>query len=150
MDGREGKGTFDQVGADEFEEAIARLVELNTVGGKFTWQNGVGKVHTGSRLYTILGNDTWIEQWPHALPQLHHGTPSDHLVMFLELIQLEKGSKLFNFYNTWIKDETFNEFFRRAWNGQVTGTPLYKLVEEERYHSNEKNNDQIKRYCNCS
>lgn len=61
---REGRGSFDRTGADEFESAIAGFTELKAVGVSFTWSNGVGPQHTRSRLDRALGNSSWISRWP--------------------------------------------------------------------------------------
>lgn len=57
---REGRGTFDRMGADDFEAAIAGFTELEAVEGNFTWSNGVSPLHTRSRLDRALGSAGWI------------------------------------------------------------------------------------------
>lgn len=41
---------FDMTGVGEFNEADLELIELETIGGRFTWSNGPGKNHTQTRL----------------------------------------------------------------------------------------------------
>lgn len=59
-DERDGHGSFDRVGADEFELAISGFTELDTIGGYFTWSNGIDPLHTRSRLDRAIGNQGWI------------------------------------------------------------------------------------------
>lgn len=97
---REGHGSFDRIGADEFESAIARFTELEAIGRCFTWSNGVGPQHTRSRLDRALGNPGWIARWKQTRPKLIMGTSSDHAVQHLQLTRLEKGPTPFKFYKT--------------------------------------------------
>lgn len=47
---RDGHGSFDRAGAEDFENAIIGFTELEAVGGNFTWSNGPSPQHTRSRL----------------------------------------------------------------------------------------------------
>lgn len=52
---RDGRGPFDQAGANEFNAAVKHLVELEESGGKYTWRNGFGANNTRSK--RIIGNE---------------------------------------------------------------------------------------------
>lgn len=52
---REGRGHFDQQGADEYGSTIRGLIELEADGGIFTLTNGVGPAHTRSKLDRMFG-----------------------------------------------------------------------------------------------
>lgn len=63
-------------------------------------------------------------------PSLVLGTSSDHAGLYLQLTQLEKGSKPFKFYNSWLRGDEFNTKFKKAWATTIVGTPLYKLQQK--------------------
>lgn len=60
------------------------------------------------------------------------GTTSDHASLHIQLTRLEKGLTPFKFYNSWIRDEEFNNVFRRAWSTPAVGTHLFKLYPKIR------------------
>lgn len=126
-DEREGHGSFNRVGAGEFESAISGFTELEAIGGSFTWSNGVDAQHTKTRLDRALGNARWTARWPQTRPKLLLGTSSDHAALHLQLTRLEKGATSFKFYNTWLLDELFNNEFKAAWKFSMYGTSLYWL-----------------------
>lgn len=51
----DGRGEFDQQGASKFNDEIDELIELEVMGGNFTWSNGVGLLHIRSRQTECLG-----------------------------------------------------------------------------------------------
>lgn len=121
---RDGHGTFDRAGADEFVTAIVGFTELEAIGGRFTCSNRVGSQHTRSRFDRALGNACWITRWTQTKPKLILGTSSDHATLHLQLTRLEKGSTPFKFYNSCLREEGFNREFKTAWSN---GSPLYKI-----------------------
>lgn len=71
----EGRGKLDYLGAAEFEAAIKGLVELDTIGGKYTWMTGTGLEHTKTRLDRMLASLQWVTIWPRAVLLMLHGSP---------------------------------------------------------------------------
>lgn len=124
---RDGHGSFDIAGADEFESAIVGFTELEAIGEIFTWSNGIGPLHTSSRLDRALGNPRWIARWPQSRPRLLMGTSSDHAGLQLQLTHLEKRSTPFKFCTSWLLEEEFNSRFSAAWKAPASETALYKL-----------------------
>lgn len=39
---KDGRGAFNQNGADKFNEEVSRVIELDMVNGSYTWSNGNG------------------------------------------------------------------------------------------------------------
>lgn len=103
------------MGATEFETEINGFTELEVVGGVFTWANGTMPNHTRSRLDRALGNPLWIARWPQVRPMLILDTTSDHAGLHIQLTQPEKGSSLFKFFNSCLRDDEFNSEFKDAW-----------------------------------
>lgn len=124
---REGHRSFDRVGASEFESAIYGFTELEAIRGDFTWENGTESQHTRFRLNRVLGNLQWITKWPQTCPRLILGMTNDHAELHIQLTQTEKGSMPFKFYNSWLKEEEFNDEFRRTWETPIEGSPLFRL-----------------------
>lgn len=87
---REGHDSFDRSGADEFETAIAGFTELEAIGSRFTWSNGVGSQHTRSHLDRALGNPGRIVRWAHTRPRLIMGTSSDPYGQSFRKMNLQK------------------------------------------------------------
>lgn len=52
------------------------------------------------------------------------GTTSGHAGLLIQLVKQEKGSAPFKFFNSWLKEERFNEAFRKAWDARVEGSPM--------------------------
>lgn len=127
---REGHDNYNRAGANEFESAIDGFTELEAIGGKFTWANGVGRQHTRTKLDRALGNASWIARWPQTRPTLVQGTTSDHAGLLLRLARMERGSTPFKFYNSWLREEESNLRFIAAWEESVEGTPLFKLQQK--------------------
>lgn len=106
---------------------VQGLIELDAIGGVFTWLNGSGPTSTYTRLDRILASPPWINKWSQVQPTLLFGNTSDHAAMYLELIVAEHGSKPFKFYNSWTRDHAFNDVFADSWVAAVKGRPLFRL-----------------------
>lgn len=46
LDEHKGRAMFDQLGARDFDEVVSGLIELDVVGGKYMWRNGLGADRT--------------------------------------------------------------------------------------------------------
>lgn len=100
------------------------LVELDMVGSRFTWMNGMGTFHTRTHLDQMFASVEFIEAWPRVRLTLVQGTTRDDIVLFLELLAAGKGNKPFKFFNTWLRDDNFNIEFRRAWSTPCIDTSI--------------------------
>lgn len=127
---REGHGNFDRAGATEFENAIAGFTEIATIGGDFTYANGIRAHHTRTRLDKVLGNANWVTKWAQARPMLVLGTTSDHAGLYIKLTQSEKGTTPLKFFNSWLKEKDFNDKFKEAWSTNMEGSPIYVLQQK--------------------
>lgn len=121
---RLGHGSFDVVGAFDFNNAILDLTEFKSIGGIYTWMNGSGPLHTKSKIDRALGNDNWISRWSNVNPILNYGYTSDHAILLIELVELEKECKPFRFYTSWLSIESFNDMFLSSWETIIMGSPL--------------------------
>lgn len=83
------------------------MVEIDSVGGFFTQSNGTRERHMRLKLDRLLNNDAWILKWPNTKPTLLHGTTSDHAVLLIELVVVERGKNPFKMYNSYIWEEGF-------------------------------------------
>lgn len=52
---------------------------------------------------------------------------SNHSGLILEIVELERISKPFHYYNTWLENVDFNECFTKAWNQHFEGCPMFIL-----------------------
>lgn len=95
----------------DFKNVVCGLTELEAVKGYFMWNNDFGKEHTRSKLNRLFGNNKWVVRWLQIKPILLYGQFSDHATLWVKLVQIECGSQLFKFFNSWFKLEDFNEVF---------------------------------------
>lgn len=58
------------------------------------------------------------------------GTTSDQAGLLINLSRIERGSTPFKFFNSWLRDDKFNEEFRAAWVKPMEGSPLYALQQK--------------------
>lgn len=83
----DGRGDFDQIRVGEFNSTTQGFLELNSVGGFYTWTNGFRPNHARTKLDWMFGNRGWLERWPHSWPLIHYGLSSDHVALILKVIQ---------------------------------------------------------------
>lgn len=60
-------------------------------------------------------------------PMLIYGTTSDHAGLHIQLTTTEKETTPFKFFNSWLRNDKFNELFAEAWNKIMEGSPIYIL-----------------------
>lgn len=99
----DGCGQFDHVGASDFNLVVEDLIELDNVGGTFTWSNGFSPQHTRTKLDRAFGNQLWIDRWAQVRLSLLHGNTSDHTALLIELIETERAPKPFHFLNNLVE-----------------------------------------------
>lgn len=95
----DGLGQFNHVGASKFNNAIKGLTELKAIGRLYTWCNGVILKHIQTKLDQALKNMNWISGWPQVQSVLLFANSSDHAMLLIELLPVERGTKPFKFYN---------------------------------------------------
>lgn len=90
------------------------MTELNTIGRHFMWSKGFRPQHTMTKLDRALGNTLWnITCWLQIHPTLLFGNSSDHASLLMEFFEVKKGSKPFKYYNSWLRQELFNNVFKK-------------------------------------
>ncbi|XP_058759823.1 uncharacterized protein LOC131633128 [Vicia villosa] len=105
------------------------LVDLPTIGGKFTWINSNGK--TMSQIDRFLLLESFIEDWKVDSQYIGERDVSDHAPIWLKDNRKDWGPKPFKFNNMWFKHEEFDSFVEEEWNKiQVKGRGDYCLVEK--------------------
>lgn len=63
-------------------------------------------------------------------PMLLYGKTSDHAMLLIELIASKRGNKPFKLYNSWLRNHTFNEMFKKKWETEIVGSPLFRLFHK--------------------
>lgn len=120
---RDELGTFVHVGAFEFNHAMEELIELGTIGWPNTWCNDYGLQHMKTKLDRVFVNQNWLIWRPYVRSTLLFRNCCDNVAIFIELLPIEKGSKPFKFYNSWLCQALFNNLFQTAWAIKIEGSP---------------------------
>ncbi|XP_058741684.1 uncharacterized protein LOC131614074 [Vicia villosa] len=97
-------------GMEEFRCFVNQmeLIDLNYVGGKFTWFKDNGKAL--SRIDRFLLSKKFIEEWEVGEQMIDKRDFSDHSPIWLGVGKLDWGPKPFRFNNAWFKHEGFKAF----------------------------------------
>ncbi|XP_058775262.1 uncharacterized protein LOC131649520 [Vicia villosa] len=105
------------------------LVDLPTIGGKFTWFKSNGKAM--SRLDRFLLSESLVDDWKVDGQFIGERDVSDHAPIWLKNNRKDWGPKPFKFNNLWFKHEEFYNFVEDEWNKIVVkGRGDYCLVEK--------------------
>ncbi|XP_058746451.1 uncharacterized protein LOC131619364 [Vicia villosa] len=105
------------------------LVDLPTIGGKFTWFKSNEKVM--SRLDRFLLSDSFIKEWKVNGQHIGDRDISDHAPIWLKDSRKNWGPKPFKFNNLWFKHEEFDTFVKEEWSKMtMKGRGDYYLVEK--------------------
>ncbi|XP_058761431.1 uncharacterized protein LOC131634822 [Vicia villosa] len=105
------------------------LVDLPTIGGKFTWFKSNGKAM--SRLDRFLLSECFIEDKKVDGQYIGERDVSDHAPIWLKNNRKDWGPKPFKFNNLWLNHEGFDNFVEEEWNNLVVkGRGDYCLVEK--------------------
>lgn len=67
------------------------LFELPIVRGDFTLAVGSGPNRVCTHLDRVFGSIEWVNCWPTMRPRLLPGHSSDHNILFLEFLVIERG-----------------------------------------------------------
>lgn len=153
---------------DDFRRCIddCDLTDLTSIGCKYSWSNNQdGDNRVMSKIDRCLINADWMDLVPHSVVNYLPALCSDHspgLISFdQEVVEVRRS---FIFYDMWCKDDNFTDVVKEAWNLQVDGTPMYRVVQklkdlkprlkklnkmhysqiEERFHSAKQRLQEIK------
>ncbi|XP_074360471.1 uncharacterized protein LOC141700659 [Apium graveolens] len=119
---------------DGFKQTIEdyRLIELDLMGGKYTWEKCRGKPEwVRERLDRAFATTSWWSLFPLCKLNVHHCVHSDHEPIQLEFYSTEHSRKKFRFRfeNIWLKEENFHEEVSAHWRNLNPSHFLSKLVE---------------------
>ncbi|XP_058760697.1 uncharacterized protein LOC131634030 [Vicia villosa] len=113
---------------NEFIEEM-ELVDLPTIGGKFTWIKSNGKAM--SRLDRFLLSESFFEDWKVDGQHIGETDVFDHAPIWLKDNRKDWGPKPFKFNNMWFKHEEFDNFMKEEWKKiEFKGRGDYCLVEK--------------------
>ncbi|XP_058772452.1 uncharacterized protein LOC131646435 [Vicia villosa] len=105
------------------------LIDLPSVGGRFTWFSGAGNAM--SRLDRFLLSDSLISSWNLENQLVGKRINSDHCPVWLKPANGDWGPKPFRFNNGWFKHDEFRSFVAEEWNLiQVAGRGDFILYEK--------------------
>ncbi|RWR83584.1 Ribonuclease H domain-containing protein [Cinnamomum micranthum f. kanehirae] len=119
-------------GLIEFNDCIqeAGLVDLPLQGSPFTWSNSsIGATRIESKLDRVLVNATFLQTHPFKGEVLMPGI-SDHCPLLLSIHEKPNIKAPFRYFNYWVKMPGFFDMAQNAWNNDVCGTPLYRVVQK--------------------
>ncbi|XP_058784109.1 uncharacterized protein LOC131658877 [Vicia villosa] len=107
------------------------LVDLPTIGGKFTWFNSNGKAM--SRIDRFLLSEDFIDDWKVEGQFIGERDVSDHALIWLKDKSRNWGPKPFRFINSWFDHVDSNSFVKKEWNIiDIKGRGDFCLVEKLR------------------
>ncbi|XP_058785888.1 uncharacterized protein LOC131660624 [Vicia villosa] len=118
-------------GMEEFKSfvEVMELIDINCVGGKFTWYKDNGKAM--SRLDRFLLSNKLIEVWEVVDQRIEKRDISDHTPIRLNVGKIDWGPKPFCFNNSWLKHEDFKAFMAKEWLClEIRGRGDFVLIEK--------------------
>lgn len=131
----------DRIGSDiqfaeiaDFQACVndCDVTDLAAIGCKFTWSNNqLGDSRVMTKIDRCLINDAWLDLFPHSFVNFQPATSSDHSPALISFDN-DQGStkKSFIFFDMWCQHDSFNEVVKETWDKQITGTPMYTIVQK--------------------
>ncbi|XP_058767003.1 uncharacterized protein LOC131640642 [Vicia villosa] len=105
------------------------LVDVPTIGGKFTWFSSNGRAM--SRIDIFLLSDSLIEDWKVVGQVIGGRDISDHAPIWIKNNKKDWGPKPFKFNNNWLNHKDFGKFVEEEWAKiNVKGRGDFCLVEK--------------------
>lgn len=101
------------------------MVDLNTIGGRFTWhRNCKGNRSIAKKLDRAVADLQWHMAFSEALVEVLCRFHSDHSPILLRLggLPQERGPRPFRFEAAWIMHEKYQQVVEEAWN-RTRGRP---------------------------
>ncbi|XP_058725579.1 uncharacterized protein LOC131596860 [Vicia villosa] len=115
----------------QFQDFITemKLVDIPTIGGKYTWFNSNGK--SMSRIDRFLLSESFIEDWNIEGQYIGARDISDHAPIWIKNNRKDWGPKPFKFNNGCLKHPDFENFVKEEWGKIVVkGRGDFCLVEK--------------------
>ncbi|XP_074341816.1 uncharacterized protein LOC141679207 [Apium graveolens] len=112
------------------------LIELDLLGGKYTWENSRGKKEwVWEQLDRAFAVASWWQKFPLCMLKVHHTVYSDHDPVHLDLLSVDHLKKKFRFRfeNTWLKEESFHEEVSGYWKNLPPTQFLPKLLDLSKF-----------------
>lgn len=118
----------------DFQQMVNKcnLVDLACTGPRYTWNNKqLGSSRVLSKIDRSLINDVWIENWPNSIVHFLPEGWFDHSPMVIRFDkQCGKGRASFKFFDMWTSHPEYLDTVKQAWNIEVTGVPMFKVVRK--------------------
>lgn len=108
-------------------------MELDSIGGYYTWLNVTQNHYTCTKLDRTFGNENCVARCPNSRPILTYGHTSDYPALHIEFLEHESGNKPFQSYSSWLQIKSFNDIFTNAWKTIVMGSPIYILQQKIKF-----------------
>ncbi|PNX92520.1 ribonuclease H, partial [Trifolium pratense] len=105
------------------------LLDLNSVGGKFTWhRNCRGQRSISKKLDRGMANVTWRLNFPEAFLETLCRVNSDHNPILLRCggLPIARGARPFRFEAAWISHSDYEQLVKNAWTRE-RGLPIAGL-----------------------
>ncbi|KAJ0800754.1 putative RNA-directed DNA polymerase [Helianthus annuus] len=124
------------IGMREFDECVhqADLIDINAHGSQYTWnqkpKSGAGLL---KKIDRIMGNVTFIDQYPSAYAMFHPFRVSDHTPCFLKMLS-NNGyrPRPFKFPNFIVTKPAFKDSVKSEWEKNVEGVTMLSVVKKLR------------------
>lgn len=131
---RIGKNAPTKSSISDFNKMIkdADLLEIPSKGPWFTWDNRqFGSDLILSKIDRGLTNALLLKEYPNMWLEVVSNIISDHRILVLHYVDIalsKKGS--FRFINSWAFFEGYKAVIENAWNTEVNGNPMFKVVSK--------------------
>lgn len=112
---RSGGGPIMSRGNAGFRRFLSQtgLIDLGSVGPKFTWQRG----HLKVRLDRAVGNSQWLNQFPDTQVFHLHRIKSDHRPLLIRNhVEGRRPLHPFKFLASWLLHPTFPDLVKSSWD----------------------------------
>ncbi|KAL9227684.1 hypothetical protein vseg_003343 [Gypsophila vaccaria] len=121
------------MGVEQFRRCIADcgLLDVHSVGAYYTWNNrqkAADRVY--SKLDRFLINKEWSDCFPDAYAHFLPEGVSDHSPCLIYFSVKDQCRKSFKYYNMWGKADNFLSVVTMAWNCDIQGHPMFRLVSK--------------------
>lgn len=108
----------------------AGLFDCKVKGQRLTWcNNRQGDQRVTQKSDRAMCNNDWLVSSPNTEAEFLVPGLSDHSPIILKLYDKENsGPKQFRFWNWWTKKMAFVSLVQDAWQENVRGNPMFRLV----------------------
>lgn len=103
------------------------MVEMNTKGGQFTWDNKMDDVdNIKSRIDRVFCNECWLQEFQNVEAAVMVGGVSDHAPIFVTIVYSSRqGGKPFRFFDFWMRNKGFVDTVRQSWSLPCEGFAMF-------------------------